>query len=86
MGTLSGLEFLIGSIVVFGLVAIYARPALSGITKRRLRMRGLVGGQFRKHYELEGIPAFLMGCFLLALCLFFLIGWILFVINALLPK
>lgn len=76
-----GLIILLATIVTFVVISSYLRPAIDGILRKRLQMPGLVGSQFKKRYTLEGEAAFLMGCFLILLCAFFLIAWLWLIVS-----
>ncbi|MGB8647951.1 MAG: hypothetical protein WCF84_22140, partial [Anaerolineae bacterium] len=67
--------FVLGTVFVLLFTVIYGPPAFSGVTKRRMTMRGLTSWTFRKRYDIEGWPAVLMGLFLLASIVLCIVGW-----------
>ena len=72
------LNFIIITTIILILVVRYGRPGIDGITKKRMRMPGHVSWNWRKWYEIEGEPAFLMGCFLVISCIILILIWIRF--------
>ncbi len=72
---------ILSAIIIMLLNLIYLKPAIDGITKRRMTMRGLTSINFRHSFHLKGTAAFLMGMFLIACDVLFIVGWITWAIT-----